>query len=143
LKDLFSGVGQKAHAMVCGEVSHEGHEHVDVSVWVKEVLVSQLLWIDVSDGLNVSTSAFAVLADSRVLDQVALFALEILHLVRDKSSIDNVQKSLLNVKLVHLMIASWVFASPVTDNFHIIFQSIDGHTFLLFIQIVISTDINI
>jgi hypothetical protein len=70
-----------------GEVSHQLHEELDVSHLVQEVLVSQFVWLLVANCLLVGTGALAVLAHDGVLYHLTLFALQVLHLVRDQPTI--------------------------------------------------------
>ena len=73
--------------MEASEVPHKLHEQLDVCHLVKEVLVSQFVWLLVADRLQVGAGAVAVLADDGVLYHLALFALQVLHLVGDQSAI--------------------------------------------------------
>jgi len=73
--------------VVTSEVPDELHEELDVCHLVQEVLVSQFVWLLVADCLQIGTGAVAVLADDGVLHHVALFALQVLHLVGDQSAI--------------------------------------------------------
>lgn len=86
--------------MVSSEVSHQLHEQLDVSHVVQQVLVSQLLWRGLTNGLQVLASALTVSCDNCVLDHLALLALEILELIGDKSLVNHIKKSGLNVLLV-------------------------------------------
>lgn len=73
--------------MEAGEVPHQLHEELNVRHLVKEVLVSQFVWLLVANRLKICAGALAVLAHDGVLYHVALFALQVLHLVGDQSTI--------------------------------------------------------
>ena len=64
-----------------------------------------------------------------------------MHLVRDQSSVDHIQKSFLDVKLVDLMAASGVLTDPVANDFLILpFCSLQV---LNLVKVVISANVNV
>ena len=100
--------------MVVGKVSNQLHEQFDVCHLVQQILILEMLWLHIADGLGVSACALAKLAHNVVLHHVTLLALEILQLVRDKSSVHKIEKSSLNVELVKILFA--IFTCPVSSD---------------------------
>jgi hypothetical protein len=70
----------------------------------------------VANCLDVGSCAVTVFANCGVLHHVTLLALQVLHLVRDKSSIRHVKKSLLDIEFVDLMATSWILTNPLPSN---------------------------
>lgn len=110
--------------MISSEISQQRNKDLDISHLIEQVWISELLWRNISNSLDVSTSAFTVLTDSWVPNHFALLALQILHLIRNESSVGHIKKSLFNIELIDLMAADRILTSPVTSDDVILVNSL-------------------
>lgn len=114
--------------MSCGEVTHKFDEQTDICHGVKEVLVLKLLRGLVAQGLLEVTSALAVPADEVVVDHLAFYALYVLHLVHDHTSVDQVKKASLDEVDVKLGRALFTLPDHIRlSNFLVGRAGIKGH----------------